>query len=94
MKSAEDKASRGTRALEIAVDAVSSDIKALDNASAGAASASPEVVMFSKYICGNHGPRISNVICDQAFLLCILQSALKCLYRKLTKLHQTPKHAC
>ena len=74
MKSAEDKASRGTRALEIAVDAVSSDIKALDNASAGAASASPEVVMelFSKYICGNHGPRISNVIRDQAFLLCIM----------------------
>ena len=46
MKSAEDKASRGTRALEIAVDAVSSDIKALDNAAVGAASASPEVFML------------------------------------------------
>ena len=46
VKSAEDKASRGTRALEIAVDAVSNDIKALDNAAAGTVSASPEVVML------------------------------------------------
>ena len=43
VKSAEDKASRGTRALEIAVDAVSNDIKSLDNATSGAAGASPEV---------------------------------------------------
>ncbi|KAL5257851.1 hypothetical protein ACHWQZ_G012707 [Mnemiopsis leidyi] len=42
VKSAEDKASRGTRALEIAVDAVSNDIKSLDNATSGAAGASPE----------------------------------------------------
>lgn len=47
VKSAEDKASRGTRALEIAVDAVSNDIKALDNATLGAAAASPEVELYS-----------------------------------------------
>ena len=43
VKSAEDKASRGTRALEIAVDAVTNDIKALDNANTNVTLASPEV---------------------------------------------------
>ena len=43
VKSAEDKASRGTRALEIAVDAVSNDIRILDNTAVAATPASPEV---------------------------------------------------
>ena len=46
VKSAEDKASRGTRALEIAVDAVSNDIKSLDNAASGAVGATPEVIIW------------------------------------------------
>ena len=43
VKSAEDKATRGTRALEIAVDSVSNDIKSLDNTGVAVPPASPEV---------------------------------------------------
>ena len=43
VKAAEDKASRGTRALEVAVDSVTNDLKILDNANASVTTATPEV---------------------------------------------------
>ena len=65
VKSAEDKASRGTRALEIAVDAVSNDIKSLDNAASGAVGATPEVIIW--HVTFSEFPSISSIFMFRTF---------------------------